>query len=316
MRYLVIAHHDNHYLHEQTSKTVQAVLGVTKQYDVGVLGYKADNVVQMAAKLPGCSQVLHWDNEAFAHNIPENIVPCLAQWMLDYDTMVFASNTTSKNLLPRLAARMDISPITDICAILDVNTFKRPIYAGNAVATVVTNQPKNLLSVRTASFTPCDTTASQVRMIKVDKSVVANVLSRFVALQAKSSDKPDLLSSKIVVSGGRGLGSKEAFSQVESLANRLEAAVGASRAAVDAGFVPNDYQVGQTGKIIAPDVYIALGISGAIQHLAGMKDSRIIIAINKDPDAPIFQVADYGLVADIFEVMPKLEQYLLEKSSK
>ncbi len=316
MRYLVIAHHDNHYLHEQTLKTVQAVLGITRQYDVGVLGYKADNVVQMAAKLPGCSQVMHWDNEAFAHNIPENIVPCLAQWMSDYDTMVFASNTTSKNLLPRLAARMDISPITDICAVLDVNTFKRPIYAGNAVATVRTNQPKNILSVRTASFTPCDIATSQAQTITVNQSVVANELSQFVALQAKNSDKPDLLSSKIVVSGGRGLGSKEAFNQVESLASRLDAAVGASRAAVDAGFVPNDYQVGQTGKIIAPDVYIALGISGAIQHLAGMKDSRIIIAINKDPDAPIFQVADYGLVADIFEIMPKLEQYLVEKSSK
>ncbi len=314
MRYLLIATHDQNSLHEQNLQVVSAIRQITQEYHVLVMGHKAEKVVEKARSLPGCTQVIYWDNPSFVHMLAEVVSPCLATQFAQYDRLVFASNTTTKNILPRLAARCDISPITDICAIVDQFTFKRPIYAGNAITTVRTEQKQDLLSIRTASFRPCEWSPKVAVLEKKSDAITPVLSTRFIKLSAKASDKPDLLSSKIVVSGGRGLGSKQAFAEIEQLADVLGAAVGASRAAVDAGFVPNDYQVGQTGKIIAPNIYIAVGISGAIQHLAGMKDSQIIIAINKDPDAPIFQIADYGIVGDLFEVLPKLKKYLQEKS--
>ena len=310
MKYLLISTHDQSGLHEQTLRTVTATLELTSSYDVLLMRSNAMDIVPQACTLPGCDTVHDWVDEVFAHPMAETCVPALKNFVASYDTVVFANNTTTKNMLPRLAALLDISPITDICAVVDAKTFKRPIYAGNAIAKVFTSQSRNLISVRTASFSKCNMGEDKAKVNPVTISIQKTLDSRFIRIEGQESDKPDLTSSKIVVSGGRGLGSKESFDALERLAKRLGAAVGASRAAVDAGFVPNDYQVGQTGKIIAPEVYIAIGISGAVQHLAGMKDSRVIIAINNDPDAPIFQVADYGVVGDWQEVIPQLEAML------
>ena len=314
MKVLLVVTHDGQNLHPQMLSVISAVKQLTQDYDCVVLGYQCTAVAKQAAQLPGVGLVYHIDNSALANSMAENMVDALHPMMTDYDAMVFASNTFSKNILPRLAVALDISPITDVASIVDQDTFKRPIYAGNAIATVKTKQAKNILSIRTASFMPCAFDLHASTSIKSLSVEIHRDLSKFVGLESSASDRPDLSSAKRVVSGGRGLGSSENFSLIEDLAKHLGAAVGASRAAVDAGFVPNDYQVGQTGKIISPDIYIAIGISGAVQHLAGMKDARIIIAIDKDEDAPIFQVADYGLVADLFDAIPELQAYVTKQS--
>ena len=314
MTSLVVMSHDGKTLSPQMWHVASALLMIDAQYDGIIMGVDVMPIAEQAKQLPGLRKLLVVQHATLQHGLAESVVPTLAESIEPYRNIIFASNTTTKNILPRLAVCLNISPITDVCAVVDENTFKRPIYAGNAIATVHTEQKKRLLSIRTASFVRADTvehTSTDVQMVVLDWQT--QKLSEFLGLAASDSDKPDLASAKIVVSGGRGIGSAKDFALVESLADSLGAAVGASRAAVDAGFVPNDYQVGQTGKIIAPDIYIALGISGAVQHLAGMKDSRVIIAVDKDPDAPIFKVADYGMVGDVFEVVPALIQQLNKK---
>jgi len=310
MKALVVVSHDLGVMGPQMLSVVSAIQKVFPQYDGVVLGNQCQPVADQAAQLPGIQKVWLMQDEKLEHFLAESMVSALLPLVKNYDTVIFASSTFSKNILPRLAVKMDISPITDVSEIVDEKTFKRPIYAGNAVATVVSEQKMRILSIRTASFFPVEISKSGKAQLEDVLPSIENKVTRFLRLRASDKDKPDLCSAKIVVSGGRGLGSAKNFVMVEELAENLGAAVGASRAAVDAGFVPNDYQVGQTGKIISPDIYLAVGISGAVQHLAGMKDSRIIIAIDKDEDAPIFQVADYGLVADLFEAVPAIQAYL------
>ena len=310
MKTLVVVSHDLGVMSPQMLSVVSAIQKVFPQYDGVVLGNQCQPVADQAAQLPGMQKVFLMQDEKLEHFLAESMVSALLPLVKNYDTVIFASSTFSKNILPRLAVKMDISPITDVSEIVDEKTYKRPIYAGNAVATVVSEQKMRILSIRTASFLPVEISKSGKAQLEDALPSIENKITRFVRLRASDKDKPDLCSAKIVVSGGRGLGSAKNFAMVEELAENLGAAVGASRAAVDAGFVPNDYQVGQTGKIISPDIYLAVGISGAVQHLAGMKDSRIIIAIDKDEDAPIFQVADYGLVADLFEAVPAIQAYL------
>jgi electron transfer flavoprotein alpha subunit len=314
MRILIVATHDGTAMHAQTSQTVSAVLCLTKAYDVLVVGSSSAAIVDACVKLPGCNKVIAVENTELMQSTAETLVDVFAGFLQDYDALVFASNTYSKNVLPRIAARCDISPITDVCEVVDQRTFKRPIYAGNAIATVQTRQLKNIVSIRTASFTAAKLLDHQAEIEKQTVEVNDQQQAKILRHEKASTDKLDLRSCPVVLSGGRGLGSAEGFNKLKSLAVTMNAAIGASRAAVDAGFISNDYQVGQTGKIIAPDVYYAFGISGAIQHLAGMKDSRIIIAINKDPDAAIFTYADYGVVADVFEVIAVIETHLKSRS--
>ena len=283
-------------------------------FDVCVWG--PESVCKQASILPGCDRVLRMvsdaDGKAVAEDVCQSVKTCIDTY--GYQRIVCLSDTFGKNVLPRLAMMFDASPVTDICDIIDQATFKRPFYAGNAIETVALNHSMHFLSIRPASF--AKTTwlqQSSVEIVEIQAEHQGK--SKVVSEEKNASDKPDLASATHVVSGGRGVGSKEAFDVIEKLASAMGAAVGASRAAVDAGFVPNDYQVGQTGKIIAPEVYVAIGISGAIQHLAGMKDSQLVIAINKDPDAPIFKYSDIGLVADLFDVVPKWTE-IIKKSEK
>ena len=313
MKILLVASHNGQTLSAQMLSVMTALQPLSASVDCVVVGLNTQAIVAQACLLPGVEKVLYIEDAGCENLLAESVVEVLAPLAQDYDKVVWASDTFAKNTVPRLAVALDISPITDVCAIVDDQTYQRPIYAGNAIATVTTTQKKQLLSIRPASFPPSQwLDQPQASAEKISGSSDQSQ-SIFEEKMASASDKPDLASAKIVVSGGRGVGSAKDFALVESLADKLGAAVGASRAAVDAGFVPNDYQVGQTGKIIAPDVYIALGISGAVQHLAGMKDSRIIIAIDKDADAPIFQVADYGFVGDLFTAVPSLIDYLDKK---
>ena len=309
---LLVITHNGQLIDDQVHNAVTACLQITTSFDAVVLGNRCDLVVDMAQKISGLEKLLYIDHTTFESSMAEPISDALMQLISDYDLIVFPSNTTSKNILPRVAALSDISPITDVCAIVDVDKriFKRPIYAGNIIETVQSGQVKNIISIRSASF-PKTTLENQAQR-KIDKIELklSDYRSKHLGCDMTKHDRPDLSAAKIVVSGGRGLGSAESFQLVYDFADCLGAAVGASRAAVDAGFVSNDYQVGQTGKIIAPDVYFAVGISGAIQHMAGMKDSRVIIAINKDADAPIFKSCDYGLVADLFEAVPIIMKHL------
>ena len=313
MRILLVASHNGQTLSAQMLSVMTALQPLAATVDCVVVGLNCQEIAKQACCLPGVAKVVCVEDPGCENLLAESMVEVLTPLAEGYDKVVWASDTFSKNILPRLAVVLDISPITDVSAIIDEHTFQRPIYAGNAIATVKTSQEQQLLSIRTASFAPSPWLAEPQATIENTSGGSSQKQSYFEEQLASESDKPDLTSAKIVVSGGRGVGSAKDFALVESLADKLGAAVGASRAAVDAGFVPNDYQVGQTGKIIAPDVYIALGISGAVQHLAGMKDSRIIIAIDKDEDAPIFQVADYGLVGDLFTAVPELMDYLNKK---
>ncbi|WP_435931333.1 electron transfer flavoprotein subunit alpha/FixB family protein [Moraxella bovoculi] len=306
MTVLVYAEHDNTELKSATLSTITAATKIDSDVHVLVAGANAQAVADSAAQVAGVSKVLLADNAAFAHQLAENVAPLVVELAGGYTHIIAPATTTGKNFLPRVAALLDVSMVSDITAVIDAKTFERPIYAGNAIATVQTSEDKVVLSVRGTAFDAAAATGGSAAVESVSAGSDAGK-STFVKEELAKSDRPELTSANIVVSGGRALASGENFTKyIEPLADKLGAAVGASRAAVDAGFVPNDLQVGQTGKIVAPSLYIAAGISGAIQHLAGMKDSKTIVAINNDPEAPIAQVADYFLEADIFTALPEL----------
>ncbi|WP_205342417.1 electron transfer flavoprotein subunit alpha/FixB family protein [Denitrificimonas caeni] len=309
MAILVIAEHTNVALGAATLNTVAAAKAIGGDIHVLVAGAECAAVAEAAAKIDGVSKVLSADNAAFAHQLPENIAPLIAEVGKNYTHILASATSNGKNILPRVAALLDVDQISEIIAVESADTFKRPIYAGNAIATVQSNAAIKVITVRGTGF---DAVAAEGGSASIEALTVGGDagISAFVGEELAKSDRPELTAAKIVVSGGRGMQNGDNFEMLNRVADKLGAAVGASRAAVDAGFVPNDMQVGQTGKIVAPDLYIAVGISGAIQHLAGMKDSKVIVAINKDEDAPIFQVADYGLVADLFEAIPELEKAL------
>ena len=309
MAVLVLAEHDNSALKDATLNTVSAALKLADEVHLLVAGSGCRGVAEAGAKIAGVSKVLLADHPQYEHSLAEALGPLLEGLANDYDALLAPSTTTGKNVMPRVAAALDVAQISDIIAVEAKDTFKRPIYAGNAIQTVRSADDKKIITVRTTAF-PAANAEGAAAPIEELEAADDPGLSVFVGQELSTSDRPELTSAKIVISGGRGMGSAENFHLVEVVADKLGAAVGASRAAVDAGYVPNDYQVGQTGKIVAPDLYIAVGISGAIQHLAGMKDSKVIVAINKDEEAPIFQVADYGLVADLFDVLPELEKAL------
>jgi len=309
MAVLVLAEHDNNGLKDATLHTISAARVLSDEVHVLVAGAGCRGVAEACAKIEGVSKVLLADHSLYEHPLAEAFESLLVGLASDYDALLAASTTTGKNVMPRVAAALDVAQISDIISIESGDTFKRPIYAGNAIQTVRSSDSKKIITVRTTAFPAAIEGSNSVPIEDLGPAGDPG-LSEFVGHELSVSDRPELTSAKIVISGGRGMGSAENFKLVEAVADKLGAAVGASRAAVDAGYVPNDYQVGQTGKIVAPDLYIAVGISGAIQHLAGMKDSKVIVAINKDEDAPIFQVADYGLVADLFDVLPELEKAL------
>lgn len=308
MSILIIAEHNNAALHASTFNLASAASQLGS-FDILVAGHQCQSVADAAANVAGAQKVLLADSEAFAHQLPEDVAPLIVSLAGNYSHVLVAATTTGKNLLPRAAALLDVQAISDVQKIIDSTTFERPIYAGNVIATVKSEQEKHLFTVRTTAFDAAGTQDAKAP-IEAVSSDSATGLSEFVGEELAQSERPELTEAGVVISGGRGLGSAENFDLLYTLADKLNAAVGASRAAVDAGFVPNDMQVGQTGKIVAPELYVAVGISGAIQHLAGMKDSKIIVAINKDEDAPIFQVADYGLVADLFDAVPELTSKL------
>ena len=310
MAILLLADHDNATLSDQTAKALTAASEISKEIHVLVAGKAASLVADAASRLSGVSKVLLAESEEFADNLAEPLADLIVSLAGSYDTIIAAATSTGKNVLPRVAALLDIAQISEIIEVVSADTFKRPIYAGNAIQTVQSTDAKKVMTVRTSSFLP----ASQGPAAAVESISTAGFssdLSSSVSTSIATSDRPDLNSARVVIAGGRALGSAEKFMEVIlPVADKLGAAVGASRAAVDAGYAPNDWQVGQTGKIVAPQLYIAVGISGAIQHLAGMKDAKVIVAINKDEEAPIFQVADYGLVGDLFEILPELQKTL------
>ena len=308
MAVLVYAKHDNAHLNDVVAKTVTAAKMLGGDIHVLVAGEGCGTAAEEAARLEGVAKVVHVEGEGYGHRLAEPLTALIESLAGAYDHIVFPATTTGKNVAPRLAARLDVMVISDVTAIDGPDTFERPIYAGNAVQTVQSTDAKKVITVRGSTFEA--TGAQDPCPVEAAEPAGDPGLSSWVEDRVAASDRPELASAKIVVSGGRGIGSEENFRIVEKLADKLGAAVGASRAAVDSGFAPNDWQVGQTGKVVAPELYIAVGISGAIQHLAGMKDSRIIVAINKDEEAPIFQVADYGLVGDLFTIVPELEQKL------
>jgi len=309
MAILIIAEHDHASLSEQTAKAVSAATQIGGDVHVLVAGKDTKAAADAAAKLDGVAKVLHAEGDEYANRLAEPLAALAVSLAGDYDTLMAPATTSGKNVMPRIAALLDVMQISDIIEVISADTFKRPIYAGNALQTVKSTDAKRVITVRTASFSAAGEGGSaSVESISAEGDPG---LSSFVKDAIATSDRPELTSAKIIISGGRALGSSEKFqSVILPVADKLGAAVGASRAAVDAGYAPNDWQVGQTGKVVAPDLYIACGISGAIQHLAGMKDSKVIVAINKDEEAPIFQVADYGLVADLFEALPELEKAL------
>lgn len=309
MSILVIAEHDNQTLNVATLKTIAAAKAIGGDIDVLVAGSNCQGVVDNATQVEGVQRVLHADNAAYEHQLAENISELVAKHASNYSHVLAPATTTGKNFMPRVAALLDVGQISDIIAVESEDTFQRPIYAGNAIATVQSSDAIKVITVRGTAFDPVSGEGGSAS-VEAISDVFNSDKVEFVGEQLAESERPDLATAPVVVSGGRGMQNGENFKMLESLADKLGAAVGASRAAVDAGFVPNDMQVGQTGKIVAPQLYIAVGISGAIQHLAGMKDSKVIVAINKDEEAPIFQVADYGLVADLFEALPELEKAL------
>ena len=309
MRVLVVAEHDNQSLKAGVLNTIQAARKIASEVVVLVAGYEASSVVQAAAQVEGVSKVLHADAAQYAHALAENIANLVLSIAKEYTHILTPASTFGKNFLPRVAALLDVAQVSDVIQVVDADTFVRPIYAGNVLATVKSSDAIKVLTIRTTGFDAVAATGGSAAIESLAAQADSGLAS-FVEQTLTKSSRPELGAAKIIVSGGRGMGSSENFAILEALADKLGAAIGASRAAVDAGYVPNDYQVGQTGKIVAPQLYIAVGISGAIQHLAGMKDSKVIVAINKDEEAPIFQVADYGLVADLFTAVPELTQAL------
>jgi electron transfer flavoprotein alpha subunit len=309
MAILLLAEHDNATVSDQTAKALTAAKAIGGDIHVLVAGKGASGAAQDAAKLSGVAKVLLADSDDLANQLAEPLAALIVSLSGAYDTILAAATSTAKNVMPRVAALLDVAQVSEIIEVLSPDTFKRPIYAGNAIQTVQATDAKKVITVRTASFASAELGGSAA--VETISAAANPGLSTFVADALSSSDRPELTSAKIIISGGRALGSSDKFREVIlPVADKLGAAVGASRAAVDAGYAPNDWQVGQTGKVVAPDLYIAVGISGAIQHLAGMKDSKVIVAINKDEEAPIFQVADYGLVADLFEALPDLQKAL------
>ena len=305
MSALVIAEHNNSELNAATLNAVAAASAITSDVDILVAGSGSSAVAEAAAAVAGVRTVLHADAVHYGHALAENLAPLIVTLAANYEHLLAASTTTGKNVMPRVAALLDVAQISDIIAVDDKDTFVRPIYAGNVLATVASSDSKKVITVRTTGFDPVAASGGTAKIENIDAAEDAG-LSEFIGEELTKSTRPELAAANIIVSGGRGVGSAENFAIIEALADKLGAAVGASRAAVDAGYVPNDYQVGQTGKVVAPDLYIAVGISGAIQHLAGMKDSKVIVAINKDEEAPIFGVADYGLVGDLFKEVPAM----------
>ncbi len=305
MSTLVIAEHSNNELKSATHHTVTAAQALGGEIHVLVAGGGCQSAADAAARIPGVAKVLVADNAAYAHQLAENMSALIAELGTGYDYLLAPATSNGKNVMPRVAALLDVAQISEIIAVISGDTFQRPIYAGNVIATVQSTDARKVITVRITGFdaAPAEGGSAAIEAVSIAKDAG---LSSFVGESLAKSDRPELTAARVVISGGRGMQNGDNFKLLEAVADKLNAAVGASRAAVDAGFVPNDYQVGQTGKIVAPDLYIAVGISGAIQHLAGMKDSKVIVAINKDEDAPIFQVADYGLVADLFQAVPEL----------
>lgn len=309
MSILLLADHNNAELGDATAKALSAAKEIGGDVTILVAGHNCRAVAEAAAKLDGVAKVLVADAEHLGHGLAEEVAPLIASHGKSYDVIMAAATTTGKNILPRVAATCDVMQISDITKVVAPDTFERPIYAGNAIQTVQSGENPKVITVRTAAFSAAaEGGSAAIEDVDAPASVGT---SSFVGAELTKSDRPELTSAKIIISGGRGMANGENFGKlIEPIADKLGAAMGASRAAVDAGFVPNDWQVGQTGKVVAPELYIAVGISGAIQHLAGMKDSKVIVAINKDEEAPIFQVADYGLVADLFEALPELNAEL------
>ncbi|MFI3245375.1 MAG: FAD-binding protein [Ferrimonas sp.] len=309
MTTLVIAEHDQHQLKATTLNTLSAALAIGAPITVLVAGDHCDAVAAQLAEIPAVAQVLLADAPCYQHQLAENVALLVAEIGHDYQHILMAASSSGKDLLPRAAALLGVNQVSDIIEVISPDTFRRPIYAGNAIATVQSSDPIKVISVRASAFETAPANGGNAPIVPLNSTYDA-ALSRFVSAQLAQSERPELTAARVVISGGRGMGNGANFALLEAIADKLGAAIGASRAAVDAGFVPNDMQVGQTGKIVAPELYIAVGISGAIQHLAGMKESKVIVAINQDEDAPIFQVADYGLVADLFEALPALEAAL------
>jgi electron transfer flavoprotein alpha subunit len=309
MTTLFFIEHANGQLSDQSLKAITATSQIDGDVHGLIVGSNIDSAVAEASKIEGLTKLIHVDDDNFNNIMAENLTQLILNISEDYEYFLAAATTTGKNVMPRLAAKLDVSQISEIIAIEGPDTFIRTIYAGNAIATVQTSDPKKVLTVRPTAFKAVVMGSSECEISKIDAENMPSI-SEFIGEELTKSDRPELTSAKTIISGGRGMQNGENFELLDKVAEKLGAAVGASRAAVDAGFVPNDYQVGQTGKVVAPELYIAVGISGAIQHLAGMKDSKVIVAINKDEEAPIFDVADYGLVADLFQVLPELEQAL------
>ncbi len=312
MALLVVAEHDNQSLKSSTLSAVAAAAAIGAEIHVLVAGHNAKPAAEAAAKAAGVAKVLLAENPVYEHLLAEDIAALVVTLAPNYSHVLAPASTFGKNFLPRVAALLDVAQISDISGVVSPDTFVRPIYAGNALATVQSKDKIKVISVRGTAFPPAEAKGGNAPIETVAGAGSAG-LSRFVGAELSKSERPELTSARVIVSGGRGMQSGDNFKLLESLADKLGAAVGASRAAVDAGFVPNDYQVGQTGKIVAPELYIAVGISGAIQHLAGMKDSKVIVAINKDEEAPIFQVADYGIVGDLFKIVPELDAELAKR---
>jgi len=309
MSILVIAEHDNNELKVATLNTVAAASEIGGDIEILIAGNECGEVANQAAQIPDVQKILLADKPAYANFLPENIGSLVAEIGSSYTHILTPATANGKNFLPRVAASLDVSQVSDISAVVSQDTFERPIYAGNCIATVQSTDSVKVITVRTTGFDACEASggSAPIEVVDLDKDLA---ISSFMKEEIAVSDRPELTAADVVISGGRGMQNGDNFSLLNGIADKLGAAIGASRAAVDSGFVPNDMQVGQTGKIVAPDLYIAVGISGAIQHLAGMKDSKVIVAINKDEEAPIFQVADYGLVADLFEALPELESKL------
>ena len=309
MSILVIAEHNNKEIKGATLSTIAAASKLGSDIDLLIVGDDISTIVEESKNIDSISKIVSCDDSLYAHNLAENLSKLVCTISSEYSYIMTSATTFGKNLLPRISAKLDVQQISDIISVESEDTFKRPIYAGSCIATVKSNDDVKVISVRATAFDPVQKNNSNVPVSIIDVAGSAGI-SEFVSEELAKSDRPELTAASIIISGGRGMQSGDNFHLLDSIADKLGAAVGASRAAVDAGFVPNDYQVGQTGKIVAPDLYIAVGISGAIQHLAGMKDSKVIVAINKDEDAPIFQVADYGLVSDLFTSLPELEAKL------
>jgi electron transfer flavoprotein alpha subunit len=309
MSILIVADHDNATLKAATLHAVTAAQKIGGDIHVLVAGANARPAAEAAAKVAGVAKVLLADSAALEHQLAETVAPLVADLAKGYSHVLATATSAGKNLLPRVAALLDVQQISEITSVDSPDTFERPIYAGNAIATVQSSDPIKVITVRGTAFEAAAAEGGSAAIEAVEAKADAG-LSSFVGQELSKSERPELTSARIIISGGRAMGSSENFKILEGIADHLGAAIGASRAAVDAGYVPNDYQVGQTGKVVAPDLYIAVGISGAIQHLAGMKDSKVIVAINKDEEAPIFQVADYGLVGDLFKLIPELEAEL------